>query len=396
MSEAPLLMIPGPVEVSEGVAAAGSTRPPGHLDAGLVAATSRALMLMRRVWLAGEAHRPFIVSGSGTTVMEMAVCNLCDPGDHVLLVDTGYFSQRLGEMLRRRGAEVAALGAEPGDAPPVEQVRQVLGAGAFKALFATHVDTSTGVRVDAAGLCAAAQEHGVLTVFDGVCATGAERLETDRWGVDVGLTASQKALGLPPGLGLMVAGPRALEVRRSLRTPPPLVLDWLAWEPVMEAYETRRPAYFATPATQLLLALEVGLQEILADGEDDREAMESCFARHARAAAALRAAWEVLGLVPVPLREELAANTLSALRYPPGVGPDLLRQVAAQGVVVAGGLHPQLKEACFRVGHMGEVTRHPALLLRTVSAVARGLAACGAPADEEAAVAAASAVLEPA
>ena len=75
----------------------------------------------------------------------------------------------------------------------------------FKALFATHVDTSTGVRVDPEPLCRLAREAGILAVFDGVCATAGERFEMAAWGADLYFTASQKAIGLPPGLALMVA-----------------------------------------------------------------------------------------------------------------------------------------------------------------------------------------------
>jgi len=401
MSERSLLMIPGPVEVSPGVLAAFSAPPPGHTAPPLIAAFGEALESMRRVWLAEPSSQPFVVGGGGTAAMDMAVANLVSPGDRVAVVKTGYFSDRMAEMLRRQGAATLEIGAEPGGAPSPEEVREALaagsasGAGPCRALFATHVDTSTGVRIDPGPLARLAREHGMIAVFDGVCAAAGERFEMAAWDADVYLTASQKALGLPPGLALMVVSKRALAARAARRgTPPPMYLDWEAWLPVMRAYEERRPAYFSTPPTNLVLALAAGLAEIESDGVAAR------FASHARAAAALRAAWRALGLRLLPARDDLAADTLSALLLPaataeaaaasPGAGsaradaPAVVARIAEHGVTVATGLLPDLRSRYFRVGHMGWVVGRPDLLRRTVAAVASALRDCGLGAGEQA------------
>jgi alanine-glyoxylate transaminase/serine-glyoxylate transaminase/serine-pyruvate transaminase len=430
MAERSLLMIPGPVEVSPRVLEAFSAPPPGHTAPALIEAFGGALESMRRVWSAEPASQPFVVGGGGTVAMDMAVANLISPGDRVLVVNTGYFSDRLAEMLRRQGAAIVEVSAEPGDAPSPEEVRVALAAqpagaaegGPWRALFATHVDTSTGVRVDPAPLARLAREHGMLSIFDGVCAAAGEPFDMAGWDVDVYLTASQKALGLPPGLALMVASPRAMAARAARRGPsPPMYLDWEEWRPVMRAYEVRRPAYFSTPPTNLVLALAAGLAEIESEGAAAR------VARHARAAKALRAAWQVLGLRLLAAREELAADTLSALLLPergdagspdraeaqaqtdtgagtsqpatgqgvagsgagrgPGAAadaPTVVARIAEHGVTVATGLLPELKSRYFRVGHMGWVIGCPDLLRRTVAAVAAALCESGMGAGDEA------------
>jgi alanine-glyoxylate transaminase/serine-glyoxylate transaminase/serine-pyruvate transaminase len=389
MAERSLLMIPGPVEVSPGVLTAFSSPPPGHTAPALIAAFGEALESMRRVWLAEPSSQPFAVGGGGTAAMDMAVANLVSPGDRVVVVKTGYFSDRMAEMLRRQGAATLEIGAEPGGAPPPEEVREALaaeraaGAPPCRALFATHVDTSTGVRIDLEPLARLAREHGMIAVFDGVCAAGGERFDMAAWDADVYLTASQKALGLPPGLALMVVSRRALAARAAHRgTPPPMYLDWEVWLPVMRAYEERRAAYFSTPPTNLVLALAAGLAEIESEGAAAR------IASHARAAAALRAAWQALGLRLLPAREDLAANTLSALLLPAGAAsadaPAVVARIAEHGVTVATGLLPDLRSRYLRVGHMGWVVGRPDLLRRTVAAVAAALRDCGLGAGEHA------------
>jgi alanine-glyoxylate transaminase/serine-glyoxylate transaminase/serine-pyruvate transaminase len=376
-----LLMIPGPIEVSEAVRTAFAAPPPSHLAKDFIEAFGSSLAKMRKVWLAADDAQPFILAGSGTLAMEMAVQNLLEPGQSAVVVCSGYFSDRMAEMLRRRGVSVREVRADVGDAPTLDAVEAALEAGPVHALFATHVDTSTGVRVDARALAELARARDVLSIFDGVCATAGERFEMDRWGADVYLTASQKAIGLPVGLTLLVASRRAVEARAALRTAPSLSIDFQEWLPIMRAYEERRPSYFSTPATNLVRALPIALDEILADG------MEARFALHERAARALRAAWRAMGLTLVPVRPELAASTLSAIYYPERIGPDLVAAIAERGVTVAGGLHAAIRTRYFRVGHMGCVLGRPDDLRRTIRAIGESLTALGHRTDVDRAIA---------
>jgi alanine-glyoxylate transaminase/serine-glyoxylate transaminase/serine-pyruvate transaminase len=386
-------MIPGPIELSPTVVEAFSKPSPGHLAPGLIESFGRCLERMREVWQAGPDSQPFIVAGGGTVAMDIVAANLVEPGETAVVVNTGYFSDRLAEMLRRQGAKVVEVAAPAvGDAPSPDLVERALEAGSVKALFATHVDTSTGVRVDPEPMARMAQERGILSVFDGVCATAGESFRMKEWGADVYLTGSQKALGAPPGLALLVASPRALEARARRRSEaplPPMYLDLELWLPIMKAYEERRPAYFSTPATNLILALEAGLGEIVEDG------IEARVARHWHAARAMRAAWDALGLRPVPVRPELQAATLSALYLPEGVdAAAVVGGTARNGVVIAGGLHPEIRTRYFRVGHMGYAITRKEMLLRTVEAIAGALRDAGASVDPARAVSATESALD--
>jgi alanine-glyoxylate transaminase/serine-glyoxylate transaminase/serine-pyruvate transaminase len=363
-------MIPGPIEFEPAVMAALGAPTTGHLAASFIEAFGQALERMRQVFLCPEGQ-PFVIAGSGTLAMDSAGANLIEPGDRALVVNTGYFSGRFGALLERYGAQVTQLRAAPGGCSSLDEVEQALAGGGYKLVTVTHVDTSTGVLADVPGVARLARQYGVLCVVDGVCSVAGEELRMTEWGVDVALTASQKAIGVPPGLALLVAGPRALEVFRARKT---LVgnyyADWNNWLPVMQAYEARKLAYFATPPVNLVFALNVSLGQILAEG------MEARFTRHAHLSAACKAGLAALGLGQVPLSPKLAANTMSAPRFPSGVdGPDLLARAAAAGVTLAGGLHPAIKAEYFRIGHMGAVSQGD--ILATIGAVEAALAGCG-------------------
>ena len=286
------------------------------------------------------------------------------------MIDTGYFSARMASILERLGAEVTRVSATPGEVPSIDAIGEAIRATKPTLVAITHVDTSTGVRIDVEPIAALAREHGALVVLDAVCSAAGEAIRQDAWGIDVVLTGSQKALGAPPGLAVLTVSEAALARRRARKTPPAsLYLDLLEWLPIMQAYEAGKPAYFATPAVSLVCALDQSLAGIV------REGMEARFERHARVARAFRAAFAALGLAMLPARDAICASTLSAVRYPSGVDASLVQAMRDEGVVIAGGLHPDLKATYFRVGHMGSTDR--AELLTTVGALERALSRSG-------------------
>jgi alanine-glyoxylate transaminase/serine-glyoxylate transaminase/serine-pyruvate transaminase len=370
MKNRKLLMIPGPIEFDPEVMAAMGAPTTSHVAPNFIEIFGQALERMRQVFLSDDGQ-PILLAGTGTLAMDSAAANLVEPGDRVLLLITGYFSERFQAIFERYGAQVTRVDAPLGGRPSLGDVETALQGGGYKLLAVTHVDTSTGVINDLRGLAALSQKYGTLLVSDGVCAVAGEEMRMSEWGVDLALTASQKAVGVPPGLALILAGPRALAAFQK-RSAPVLnyYADWHNWLPVMQAYEARKPAYFATPAVNLVHALNTSLGQILAEG------MPARFTRHQAIGRACRAGLAAMGLGQVPLQAEFAANTLSAPRYPAGVdGAKLLAAVNRAGVILAGGLHPQIRAEYFRIGHMGACT--PGDLLATVGAVEQGLSECG-------------------
>jgi len=384
MKNRTLLMIPGPIEFEPAVLSEMGAPTTSHVAANFIESFGQALERMRQVFFCPEGQ-PFVLAGTGTLAMDSAGANLIEPGDRALVINTGYFSDRFGAILERYGAQVTHLRAVPGDRPGLEQVEAALSREQYKLVTITHVDTSTGVLADVPGISQLARRSGAVSVLDGVCSVAGEELRMSEWGVDLALTASQKAVGVPPGLALLMAGPRAMTIFQARKTP---VLnyyaDWTNWLPVMKAYEARQPSYFATPAVNLIFALNASLGLILSEGMDER------FARHTMLSRACKAGIGALGLGQVPIHSVYAANTMTAPRYPAGMnGPEFLAKVAKAGVTLAGGLLPSIRLEYFRIGHMGAATRGD--VLATLGAIETALAACGYPFNPGTGVAAAAA-----
>ena len=370
MKNRTLLMIPGPIEFEPVVLAALGAPTTSHWAPNFIETFGQALERMRDVFLS-EDGQPFVLPGSGTLAMDSVGASLVEPGDKVVMVNTGFFSDRYGALLERYGAKVTHLRAPVGGRPSLEEVEKVLRQGGFKLLAVTHVETSTGVITEIQSLATLAHNHGAMIVVDGVCSVAGEELRMTEWNIDVALTASQKAIGVPPGLALFVAGPQAMQAFKARKTPVPnYYADWGNWLPVMQAYEGRQLGYFGTPAVNLVWALNASLGLILAEGMDAR------FARHTTISKAFKAGINALGLSQVPRKAEFAAHMMTAARYPKGVESSaFLAKVAKAGAYLAGGLHPAIKNEYFRIGHMGSTQLGD--VLATLGAIEVALKECG-------------------
>ncbi|KAJ3365392.1 hypothetical protein GGF32_009250 [Allomyces javanicus] len=351
-----VLMIPGPVEVSTAVLEQMAGPPTSHVDPNFINEFGDALEMLRTVFQCKDGQ-PFIVAGSGTLGWDMVAANLVEPGEAALVINTGLFGDRFGEALDTYGASVTHVRAPAiGSVPTLDQVAAALRERTYKVMTITHVDTSTGVLIDVPALARVVRtvSPNTLVIVDGVCSVGGEELDMDAAGVDVSLTASQKALGAPPGLSVVMASQRAMATfKHRVTKPTSYYASWAKWTPIMQAYEARKPSYFATPAVPLVKALHASLKQIVARPMADRTAY------HAAVSDLVKRTVTAWGLRLVPQGLDLAAHTMTAVYYPPGVsGAKLLASLAAKGVTIAGGLHPQIATQYFRIGHMGITATH--------------------------------------
>jgi len=372
MKNRKLLMIPGPIEFEPKVLQALGAPTTSHVAPNFIESFGNCIQLMRKVWLTSTGQ-PFIVAGTGTFAMDMSAANLIEPNDNVLVISTGYFGVRFAEIAKRYGANVTILESEVGNIVALDEIEKALAAKKYKLLTMTHVDTSTGVLVNPKPIAELAKKYNTLSILDGVCSVAGEEIQQEEWGIDIVLTASQKAVGVPPGLALLVVSKKALEVFKNRKT---LVGNYYAdfnnWLPIMHAYENRQPSYFGTPPVNLIAALEVSLQQIVAEG------MENRFLRHKKIAVAFREAMIALGLKLLPVQENLSANTLTAVYFPENItGSSFLSHISKNDVILAGGLLPSHKTQYFRVGHMGSVNNND--IIATIAAIESSLFACHYP-----------------
>lgn len=192
--------------------------------------------------------------------------------------------------------------------------------------------------------------------------------------LDVVLTGSQKAIGVPPGLAIIAFNQSALKAREALGTIPAYYCDIENWIPVMND----PGKYFATPPVNLIYAYNVAMKIVLDEGIVKREVRHRAYGR------AVRFALSTYGMVALA-EETVAAPTLSCMFYPQGVEDAKFRaKLAEKGVIVAGSL-AHLAGKAFRIGHMGNTT--PAMLEQAVRLIGESLNELGHAVNVEEAVA---------
>ena len=179
-------------------------------------------MLRKLLQTTDEASQPFIISGSGTLGWDLVAANLAERGDDVLVLHTGYFADSFTDCFETYGVKATQLKARIGDRPQLPEIEKALKETKYKLITVTHVDTSTGVLSEIKALSELVHRASpeTLVIVDGVCSVGCEEICFDEWGIDGVITASQKAIGCPPGLSISMFSKRAIEVFRNRKTPP--------------------------------------------------------------------------------------------------------------------------------------------------------------------------------
>eukprot|EP01095_Lingulamoeba_sp_RSL-Kostka_P000289 TRINITY_DN1044_c3_g1_i1.p1 TRINITY_DN1044_c3_g1~~TRINITY_DN1044_c3_g1_i1.p1 ORF type:complete len:402 (+),score=165.40 TRINITY_DN1044_c3_g1_i1:72-1277(+) len=376
----PMLLIPGPIECHQDVLDINAHYSLSHVDPRFIEIMGESLELCREVFLAPDSQ-PFILSASGSIGWDFISVNCIEKGDRALVLNIGYFGDRWAECLELYGANVDQIKCSPGDVTSIDELKTALQQSVdenkpYKLVTITHVDTSTGCRSPLQEFAEVIRNiiPDVLIASDGVCAGAAEELRMTEWDIDCYMTASQKALGVPPGLSVVMFRPRALEVVENRKTQIASYYSNLNhWLPIMNNYEARKPSYFATPAVNLIMSLHVSLRQIV------DETMEKVFNDHNTSASLFRSALEAIGLDIVPSSPDHSANTMTAIKFPEGITKEqLLPKIKENGMICAGGLHKEIKTKYFRVGHMGLVTRGTTIGIKTaMKAIEAGLTECG-------------------
>ena len=335
------LRIPGPIPVPDDILEAMSEPMINHRGPEFKEILFRTTDRLKQVF--DTQNDLYILTASGTAAMEAAVVNTLSPGDKVLNVTVGVFGDRFGKIAEAFGADVTTLSFSWGTAVVVDQLREALRAEPrIKAVLVTHNETSTGVTNDLESVAEVVKgEFGKLLLVDGISSVCSLPLRTDAWGCDVVATASQKGWMLPPGLAFISFSEEAWRAQREASMPR-FYFDLSAYRHYLEIGQ---PPY--TPAVSVMFALDLALQELLAEG------LGAMYERHASIGQMTRDGVKRLGLAVFP-DESVASNTVTAVAVPDGVDAARLLALVREehGVVLASG-QQSLSGKIFRIGHMG-------------------------------------------
>jgi aspartate aminotransferase-like enzyme len=344
-----LLMIPGPTMVPNTVLTSMANPIIGHRTKEYGELLEDTIEKMKKVFM--TKNDVYLITGSGTSAMDMAISNTVDKGDKVLTITNGNFGERFCKIADVYGAEVIKLENEWGDNAKPEQVKEILEENPdIKVVTVVHNETSTGVKNPIEEIGNIVKDYDALYVVDTVSSLGGDYVDVDKFNIDICVTGSQKCIAAPPGMAAISVSEKAWDVINATETKS-FYLDIKAYK---KRYDTKKETPY-TPSVSLTYAMNEALEIVLDEGLENR------FKRHEKLAKATIAGLEAMG-IELFAKEWARSVTVTSAKYPEGIKDSEFRGLLANkyGILVAGG-QGQASGKIFRVGHMGEAREYHVL-----------------------------------
>lgn len=369
------LFTPGPTPIPPEAALAMAAPIDYHRSPGAAALIKEVVEKLKHVFQ--TRHDVMFLTSSGTGAMESVIANLLSRGDRAVVIRSGKFGERWGEICTAYSVAFDAIDLPYGNSVDPQMVEDALNKRPdVKVVLATLCETSTGALHDIESLAKITRERPTLLVVDAVSALGADDLQMDNWDVDAVVSCSQKGLMTPPGLGFVALNDRAWQAVEQSNLP----RYYFDLRKAREAGLKGSAPY--TPAITFIIALQHALNRICEEG------VRNALARHARLAEATRNAVKALGL---NLFASRPANTLTAICLPEQIdGKAFVRMMREKhGVTYAGG-QGSMSGKIVRIAHLGWMNEHDVIV--AIAALERGLTEVGYDASLGAGLAAAQEV----
>lgn len=334
------LRLPGPTAVPDRVREALARPVVSHRGPEFREIVTEATALSRRVL--GTSNEVLFFTSSGTGVMEASLVNVLGDKGKALVLSNGQFGERFLAIAEHLGLHADTIEVPWGETVGVEAVAARLEGGDYRAVVAVHNESSTGAVADLADLGAVVRDTPAVLIVDSISGLGGIEMRQDDWGVDVVVSASQKALMCPPGLGLASVSNKAWNVIEGHGGAASFYWDF---RKAREAAAKGQTA-FTTPVS-LVVALREALRMI------HQEGLPEVLARHRRLAGALRRGGAALGL-PIFTKAPLISDTVTVFATPDGLdGAAVVRHLYERYGTVIAGARNRLKGKVLRIGTMG-------------------------------------------
>jgi aspartate aminotransferase-like enzyme len=336
------LRLPGPTAVPERVRIAIAQPMLAHRGPEFRAVMTEVERKLKPIF--GTENRMLLTAATGTGMMEACLVNVLKPGERILVVVNGQFGERFAAIGKALGVAVDTLDVPWGEGVDPAAIEVQVKVRDYRAVVLVHNESSTGIVADLAGIGAVLRNRPTLLLVDSVSGLGGVQMRQDEWGVDIVISASQKALMCPPGLGLASVSAKAWHTVNREDGLPRFYFDFRKYRSEIEDGATPY-----TSAVSLIVGLNEALRMIHAEG------IPEVLARHRRLSTALRAGCEAIGLASFPAKGMLS-STVCVFHVPAGLdGGAIVRRLHEKHCTVIAGARNKLAGKVIRIGTMGEL-----------------------------------------
>jgi len=335
------LFIPGPVEVREDVLEKMATPMIGHRSKEASKLQRDISDKMRKVFNTKEEI--LLSTSSGTGLLEGAI--RCSTAKRAAVFSIGAFGKRWHEIAECNNVPADLYEVEWGKAVDVNEIDKALATGKYDSFCVTHNETSTGVMNPMEEIAEVVKKYpDIVWCADTVSSMGGTKIEVDKLGIDICLTSSQKALGLPPGMAICSFSEKAVERAKNVKFRG-YYLDLLS---IYNYIQKKDYQYPSTPSLSHMFAMDYQLDRILEEGLENR------YKRHLEMAKYVREwAKEYFELFA---DERYLSNTLTNIKNTRDIDiADLNKKLGERGFQISNG-YGKLKGKAFRIAHMADCT----------------------------------------
>lgn len=335
------LFVPGPVEVSEDVLQKMATPMIGHRSKEASELQRNISNKLRKVFHTKEEI--LLSTSSGTGLMEGAI--RCSTAKRAAVFSVGAFGSRWHKIAECNNVPADLFEEEWGKSVDVDKIDKALATGKYDVLCVTHNETSTGVMNPVEEISRVLKKYPeVVWCLDTVSSMGGTKIEVDKLGVDICLTSTQKAIGLPPGMAICSFSEKAVERAKKIKFRG-YYLDLLTLYNYIHKKDYQYPS---TPSLSHMFAMDYQLDKMLDEGLDNR------YKRHLQMAEYVRE-W-AKKYFELYSDEKYLSNTVTNIKNTRDINvAELNKKLGERGFQISNG-YGKLKEKAFRIAHMGDCT----------------------------------------
>ncbi|WP_039658353.1 pyridoxal-phosphate-dependent aminotransferase family protein [Clostridium tyrobutyricum] len=335
------LFIPGPVEVRKDVLEKMATPMIGHRSKEASQLQRGISDKLRKLFYTNEEI--LLSTSSGTGLLEGAI--RCSTVKRAAIFSVGAFGKRWYQIAEANNVPADLFEEDFGKAVDVDRIDKALATGKYDVLCITHNETSTGVMNPVEEISKVIKKYPeVVWCVDTVSSMAGTKIEVDKLGIDICLTSTQKAIGLPPGMSICSFSKKAVERAKKVKFRG-YYLDLLSLYNYIHKKDYQYPS---TPSLSHMFALDYQLDRILEEGLENRYKRHLDMAKYVRAWA--RKYFELYS------DERYLSNTVTNIKNTRNIDiGELNKELGKRGFQISNG-YGTLKGKAFRIAHMADFT----------------------------------------
>jgi len=223
-------------------------------------------------------------------------------------------------------------------------VEEQLKTNNYDSFFMVHNETSTGVMNPLEDISKIVKQYpDIIFIVDCVTSMGGVNIEVDSLGIDIALSSNHKCFALPPIMSVFSCSQKALDRSNEVKNRG----FYFDFQLFLEKYE--KSFTVTSPSVSLMYAMDYQLDKILHEGIVNRNNRYIEMAEYTRK-------WAINNNLDLFAEPGFESPTVTCVSNNKLINiADLIEKIKSNYKIVFSNGYGKLKEATFRIGHLGDI-----------------------------------------